>query len=205
MNRIANKYNFLCNIPSDINEHLPTLYKYATECESIMETGVRGCVSSWALVHGLLNNGSTNKSILMNDIVPCDINELFECVMEDKLVNLSYQWISNLELDLLDPVDLVFIDTWHIYGQLKRELDKFSPLTNKYIIMHDTTIDEIDGETIRNNWDPVKQSKETSIPIEEITKGLGPAITEFLEEHPEWILLEKLTNNNGLTVLKRVT
>lgn len=204
MNRIANKYEFLCNVPSDINEHLQTLCKYASECESIMETGVRGCVSSWALVNGLLNNGSVNKSILLNDILPCDINELYECVMEDKSVNLSCQWMNNLELDLTQEFDLVFIDTWHIYGQLKRELAKFSPLTKKYIIMHDTTIDEIVGETIRNNWDPVKQSKESSFPIEEITKGLGPAITEFLEANPDWILLEKFTNNNGLTVLKRI-
>jgi hypothetical protein len=29
---------------------------------------------------------------------------------------------------------------------LKRELAKFGPLTNKYIIMHDTTIDEIDTQ-----------------------------------------------------------
>jgi hypothetical protein len=39
-----NKYNNLSRFPSDINEHLPTLYKYATECETILETGVRGCV-----------------------------------------------------------------------------------------------------------------------------------------------------------------
>jgi hypothetical protein len=46
------KYNELCNIPSDINEHLPTLYKYACECDSILELGVRGCVSSWAFLMG---------------------------------------------------------------------------------------------------------------------------------------------------------
>ena len=30
MNIIENKYKELSNTPSDINEHLPTLYKYAT-------------------------------------------------------------------------------------------------------------------------------------------------------------------------------
>ena len=50
------KYNSLCNLQSDINEHLPILCKYAKECESVIECGVRKCVSSWALAFGLLNN-----------------------------------------------------------------------------------------------------------------------------------------------------
>ena len=51
MDYIKNKYNHLSNKPSDINEHLPTLYNYATKCESVIELGVRGCVSSWATRH----------------------------------------------------------------------------------------------------------------------------------------------------------
>jgi hypothetical protein len=41
MNIVKNKFDFLCNTQSDINEHLPTLYKYDTECENIIELGVR--------------------------------------------------------------------------------------------------------------------------------------------------------------------
>jgi cephalosporin hydroxylase len=90
-----------------------------------------------------------------------------------------------------------------VYGQLKRELDKFSKITNKYIIMHDTTVDEIYGETIRVGWDPVQQSKDSGFPIHEITKGLWSAIEEFLNNHPEWYIKERFTNNNGLTILAR--
>jgi hypothetical protein len=57
---------------------------------------------------------------------------------------------NNLLLEFNETFDLTFIDTWHIYGELNRELEKFSKTTNKYIIMHDTTIDEWHGETIRN-------------------------------------------------------
>jgi hypothetical protein len=56
MEFIKSKYNILCDETSDINEHLPTLFKYASECESIIELGIRGCISSWAFVFGLLNN-----------------------------------------------------------------------------------------------------------------------------------------------------
>lgn len=69
--------------------------------------------------------------------------------------------------------------------------------------MHDTTVDEWDGETIRCGWNAHEQSAQTGIPVEEINKGLWPAIEEFLATHPEWVIDRRYTNNNGLTILKR--
>jgi hypothetical protein len=201
---IKNKYNNLSRFPSDINEHLPTLYKYATECETILETGVRGCVSSWALVYGLLNNNSVNKAIILNDISPCNIDELLAHT-KDLPIIVQYKWVNNLELEIPYNVDLTFIDTWHVYGQLKRELEKFSKITMKYIIMHDTTVDEWEGESIRERFDIDAQVKFSGFPRDEITRGLWPAISEFLSAHPEWVLHERFTNNNGLTILKRIS
>ena len=104
-------------------------------------------------------------------------------------------------LDLDSNYDLTFIDTWHIYGQLKRELDKFSKITNKYIIMHDTTVDEIYGETIRCCFNAHEQSIQSGFPIEEINKGLWPAMEEFLAANSNWYLKERFLNKNGLTIL----
>jgi hypothetical protein len=195
--------SLLTNSPSDINQHLPTLADYASKCESVFETGVRGCVSSWALTHGLLHNNSSKKLLLMNDITPCNIQVLLN-VTKDLPIQMRYEWKNNLNLDLTETYDLTFIDTWHVYGQLKRELAKFAPLTNKYIIMHDTTVDEWLGETIRMNLNAEYQSKLTGFPIDEINKGLWPAIQEFLEANHNWVLHERFTNNNGLTVLRRI-
>tara|TARA_B100000902_G_C26979107_1_gene749351 strand:- start:42 stop:692 length:651 start_codon:yes stop_codon:yes gene_type:complete len=200
---IKNKFTSRVNTRSDINEHLPTLYHYATQCESIIELGVRGVVSSYAFIFGLLMNNSENKKILLNDINPCNINELLHDV-KDLNIDVQYQWINDLHLDIKENVDLTFIDTWHIYGQLKRELEKFSKVTNKYIIMHDTTVDEWLGETIRNSWNAVEQSQKTGIPVNEINKGLWPAIQEFLENNKDWKLKERYTNNNGLTILEKL-
>ena len=36
---------------SDINEHLPTLHDYASKCESVLELGVRGVISSYAFIY----------------------------------------------------------------------------------------------------------------------------------------------------------
>ena len=119
-------------------------------------------------------------------------------------MEVNYQWVNDLDLDIHSNFDLTFIDTWHVYGQLKRELAKFSKITNKYIILHDTTVDEIYGETIRIGWNATVQSYDTGIPIDEINCGLGRAVDEFLAANKNWMLKEKFTNNNGLTVLQRL-
>ena len=49
---ISAKYNQLCITPSDINEHLPTLKKYAEQCNSIVEFGVRDGCSTYGLLAG---------------------------------------------------------------------------------------------------------------------------------------------------------
>jgi hypothetical protein len=199
---INKKYIQLCNTISDINEHLPTLYNIATECESILELGVRGVVSSWALTNGLLNNNMKDKKLFLNDLQPCNIDELLYFT-KNLDIQIEYQWINCLHLEE-QIVDMVFIDTWHVYGQLKRELEKFSKFATKYIVMHDTTVDEIYGETIRCQLNAEAQSQESGIPIEEIREGLGRAISEFLENNSNWQIKKKYTNNNGLTILEKL-
>ena len=192
-----------CTTKSDINEHLPTLYNYSTECQTIFETGVRGVVSSWAFAWGLFNNNSDVKKLFVNDVTVCDIEALrVECARAN--IDLTFEWKNNLELEFGSTTyDMTFIDTWHVYGQLKRELTKFSKITDKYIVLHDTTVDGEFGETIRL-YGPraaIKQSKNSGIPVDEITKGLWPAVEEFLESNTEWKLVKRYTNNNGLTIL----
>jgi len=203
MEIIENKYNTLCQEISDINEHLPTLFKYASECESVIELGVRGCVSSWAFIFGLLNNNKNNKKILLNDINSCNIDELLYHT-KNLDIDVKYEWKNDLDLVINENVDLVFIDTWHVYGQLIRELNKFSKVTNKYIIMHDTEVDKNYGETIREGSNAYKQSQESGYPVEEINCGLQKAIDEFLKENSDWTIFEKFENNNGLTILKKI-
>lgn len=210
MEKVVLNFNLLCknSYPSknssDIMEHLPTLYRYAKECNSVFETGVRGCVSSWAFLYGLLDNKTENKKCLfLNDINVCDINDVLNVSKQFDNINVTYEWKNNLLLNFKQNYDLTFIDTWHVYGQLKRELKKFSKITNKYIILHDTTIDGIKGETIRLGLDARKQSAQTGIPVREICKGLSYAIKKFLHDNPEWYIKEVFTNNNGLTILAR--
>lgn len=206
------KYTKLCYTVSDINEHLPTLKILAEDCKSVFETGVRGCISSWALLYGLTSSSNRykgeKKTLFMNDIDTCDIQYLLnyiETMKNTHDINVKYEWCNNLTLNLTENYDLTFIDTWHVYGQLKRELDKFAPITNKYIVMHDTTVDGIHGESIRCKLDYKTQSLMSGFPEDQILKGLKPAINEFLAEHPEWVVKAEYINNNGLTILERIT
>jgi hypothetical protein len=194
-------YQAKCREWSDINEHLPVLYEYTKKCSTVVECGVRTIVSSYAFANGLKETPGNLLTMVDPDASPNMPAFLNLCKTE----GVNAQFFN--ESDLLCPLvrtDLLFIDTWHVYGQLKRELARWHSSVNKYIIMHDTTVDEWNGETIRLGWNAVEQSKKFGIPVEEINKGLWPAIQEFLLAHPEWVIEKRLRNNNGLTILKRV-
>ena len=203
----------MCNTASDINEHLPVLFRYAKQCNSALELGVRGCVSSWAISAGLLENkNGIRKKIFMNDSRECQIGELID-VLEPLSIDVKYEWKNDLEIefDADEKYDMVFIDTWHVYGQIKRELEKFSSIATKFIIMHDTTVDEVEGETLREYGYNYQQAfiratelaTETGIPRDEILKGMWYGIEEFLTNHPEWYIKQRFFNNNGLMILAR--
>jgi len=204
MNLLKQKYDEVCKTPSDINEHLPILSLYASECDHITEMGVRNVVSSWAFVNGLKNNFKEKSKKL----VGVDLNfskNILILKEECKKNRIEYEFIKDNSIKIeIEYTDLLFIDTWHVYGQLKRELNKHYKKVRKYIILHDTTVDAIDGESIRLNLNIKKQSLKTGYPEEEINKGLKPAIDEFLIEHNEWKIKEEFKNNSGLTILERV-
>lgn len=201
MSIIEENYNSKCNTVSDINEHLPTLKKYGDECYHITECGVRFTVSSYAFALSLKNK--PNSKLIQVDTIKYNQTDIFQ----KECLNENIQTVFYEQSDLVCPLeqtDLLFIDTWHVYGQLKRELKRWNTFVNKYIIMHDTTTDEFLGETLRVKWNAKTQSLDTGIPVGEITKGVWPAIEEFLIEHPEWKIKERFTNNNGLTILYRI-
>jgi hypothetical protein len=184
--------NQIYTTPSDINEHIPTLVEYASECEHITEMGVRAITSTWAFL------GAAPKKLVSYDMenpshYGADINVVYEVA---KQYGLDYEFIQADVLTIdIEETDLLFLDTWHAYDQLKAELVKHNSKARKYIIMHDTTSYEFRDEplTSENTFKGEKSSG----------KGLWPAITEFLEENNNWELHKRFTNNNGVTILKR--
>lgn len=95
-----------------------------------------------------------------------------------------------LSVNLKEGVDLLFIDTWHVYPQLILELEIHSPNVRKCIlfifkqttmfsllfinndmgdiIMHDTEIDGEKGESVRMKMNIAAQAKETGFSEKDI-------------------------------------
>lgn len=193
MEKIIKKYSELCHTISDINEHLPTLKKYGEECDTIIEMGVRSIVSTWAFL------ASNPKKLISLDL--CNpskyggnIDEVVDGVSE---TNIQFSFIEENSLVYnIDECDLLFIDTWHDYLQLKQELNRHHRNVKKYIILHDTVSYGNSNEDF--NVSGIENNTDTNLP-----KGLWPAVEEFLYNNRNWVVWEKKPNNNGLTVLKR--
>jgi len=173
----------LIETTSDINEHLSVMNKYAKECTHITEFGVRNIVSTWAWLEAY------PKTVICYDIVEPDSARLDQVI---EFVNKN-----NIEFDLklqdvlkvvIEPTELLFIDTLHYYDQLIQELTLHSDKVYKYIILHDT---EGFGEVGYDGNNNVK-------------KGLRYALDEFLDTNKNWAIHEQFKNNYGLTILKRI-
>lgn len=194
---IKEQYKILCNIPSDINEHLPTLLKYALRCNHITEFGVRNGVSTWAFL------AANPEYLISYDFCWYDnIQNIIDAAYNE---NISFSFCREdvLDIDIL-PTDLLFIDTFHHPLQLKRELSKHSDKVKKYIILHDTETnkrindqlwpDEICAMT-RLGKNPLEYNNYPNT-------GIHIEIINFLYEHPDWMIKEVFSNNNGLTILE---
>ena len=189
-------YNILCNEPSDINEHLPTLKEIASECDTVTEMGVRFVVSTWALVE------ASPKKITCYDI---NIN-FFEDSKGDiekvcQLKNIDFKFIESDTLKLeIENTDFLFIDTLHTYNQLYKELNIHSKNVNKYIALHDTVSFGYNDEFIYNHASDIIKNEKSE------KQGLIKAIEDFLitDEGKKWTIDKVYKNNNGLTVLKKI-
>lgn len=184
MTNIENNYRVVCSRPSDINQLLPTIKKYAEKVDTVVEMGVRGVVSTWAFLAG------KPKVMRSYDIEDCpnikDAMQLAEGAGIDFEFHVQDVIADDFEIE---ETELLFIDTWHRYDQLKKELAKHASKATKYIMFHDT-------ETFG-----YKDEEETD--TSKTPQGLMPAIEEFLEDSPEWTIAEQIPINNGLTVLER--
>lgn len=163
---------------SDINENVHLLYELAKECKTAVEMGVRSGVSTRALLN--TDVALTSFDLVLNQ----DVKNLFE-IAQSQGKNVRYIQANVLDIEI-KPVDLLFIDTYHTYDQLKKELSLHAHKVNKYIAFHDTHTFGLRGEDSEDN------------------KGLLTAIIEFVVSNPEWKFKIHRTNNNGFTVLEKI-
>jgi len=190
---LEDKYNWAETEVSDINEHIPTLKKYAEGCETVIEMGMRNIVSTWGLMAG------KPKRLISIDLYHPqmyggNINEVYAAAAECG-VHFDFRLESTLTNEI-EECDFLFIDTLHTYEQLKQELFRHGNKAKKFLGFHDTetfgTKDEVRNERLFGKGMGF-----------DATEGLNKAISEFMAANPHWTTEKVFTNNNGLTILKR--
>ena len=170
------EYQDSCVRDTDIHEHLPLLAELASQCNLVTQLGV-----GWAQsTRGFLRHNVELHSYEFNPLP--GIREFFlEAKNSGRNVELHVADTRKVEIA---ETDLMLVDSLHVYEQVQEELRLHAGKVKKYILFHDTTLFADQGEFGG--------------------KGIWPAVQEFIDSHPEWQLVERRTNNNGLTILKRV-
>jgi predicted O-methyltransferase YrrM len=175
---IETAYLEACGRPSDLNEHLPLLHQYALSCQHITEFGVRLGISTVCFIH------AHPLRIVSYDVdKKPDVARYLQELAESASVQFSFH-AEDVRNTRIEATELLFIDTWHVYDQLRLELIIHADRVNKFIALHDTVTFGDVGESPGH-------------------RGLWPALIEFLQIHPEWTIFENRSNNNGLTILRR--
>lgn len=173
---LAQRYYQLVVEPSDMNEHMETLFRFASGCRTIVETGTNDCTSATALLYA------------QPDTLDCyDIERFPEVDELEKLAGrtkFTFHLGDVLEAEFPDDVDMWFLDDLHEGAHVRKELERFAHKVKRYLAFHDTnffsTKGELGGEGI---WAP---------------------IAEYMRAHPEWRLAYSTEKQNGLTVYARV-
>jgi hypothetical protein len=127
----------------DMEPHLGHLRDLASEVTTILEWGVRGGVSTWAMLDGLPESGRMVSVDIERHPLPVRVED-------------DPRWSFVLGDDLgiqHDPAELVFIDTNHEYAHTLAELRTADRLGARIIALHDWMLEPVQAAVSR--WMPL--------------------------------------------------
>lgn len=180
MGLLFNEYEMFCGIPSDINEHMPTLYNLALQCKDTVEFGVGFGRSTRSFLAALETTQGRHRSYEFKLLE--GVSELFQRAANEGL-NATFNLVDIRSIEF-DGCDMLLVDSHHVYEQVVAELALAGNKVNKFICFHDTVLYGEHGQ------DPG-------------SRGINPAINEFMTSNPHWKVLNNYTNNNGMLVIGR--
>lgn len=180
---LAEAYEMVCDNPSDINEHLPTLVEICKklDAKNVIELGVRSGVSTIAWLFGI---SQTDGHLWSVDIGPAP-----------QLQHPRWTFTRGEDTDpfvlaqLPEQVDAVFVDTDHRYQLTLDEIRTYAPRVRSggCLIFHDTEEESFEHHTTEEPPFPVRSA------IDEIFGGDEPELPSTK--------IERYENNHGLTVV----
>jgi len=168
---------------------LKRLRALASECDDVVEFGVKKGVTSIALLLG------ARGTVYSYDIVTNKSVRFIQKFMGKK-------WRFMLQSSLranIPECDMIFFDSLHTYTQLRRELAKHADKAKKYLVFHDTItfgIQGADGESgeYLPGWEAGVFSPEVH--------GIRLAIDEFMIYNRRWRIKFHSPHSNGLLCLE---
>ena len=200
---IRARYEAEIRIGGNVEKHMPVLFALASGFANITELGVHSVHSSWAFARAASDGAALGERITYRalDIARDNrVDELEAAMRQCPGVTFSFTEADDLLVDVWES-NFLFIDTWHTYKQLTRELQRWPQAVSHYIALHDTVLfanhDENEAQASRR--------KETLFDGLPVRQGLKVAVQEFLEssEGLKWQVFEHYANQNGVMVLQR--
>lgn len=167
-------YDEAARTPSDINEHCGKLRELSSQCERVVEFGMRHRVSTVALLAGQPRHLLT----IAGNHEPAFIS----LQKHAGITQFEHRFGTSLDTDIPD-CDLLFVDTRHTAEHLSQELRRHASHVRRWLVFHDT---EVYGEVGEDGG-----------------LGLLPALREFLQREPQWRVVSHTRANHGLTVISR--
>ena len=170
-------------------EHVLTFFSISLQMKSkkILELGVRSGGSSYPFLLACKVLGGHLTSVDIASSVwkaPAELAEYQTFVLSDAIKFLT----NNTE-----KYDLIYVDDWHSYPHVKRELEEIDRVSdeNTIILLHDLM-----GNSEPNYWSPIDYDENGEW-------GLGGpyrAVEELDKEKWEWMTIPA---NHGLTILRK--
>jgi predicted O-methyltransferase YrrM len=192
--------------PSDISDHLATLFAETVSAHPrlIVELGVRGGESTFAFERAARLADAHLLSVDIEDcLVRCDY-EKWSFVKQDDVIFADEfaGWCASL--NLAPAIDVLFIDTSHLYEHTKAELRAWMPhLSPKgKMILHDTNMKKIyrrvDG-SLGAGWNNDRG----------VIRALEETLHAEFDEHRDFVtvacgyIIRHWAHCNGLAVVER--
>jgi len=129
---LEQEYSDACDggLALDIFQHVPTLRRFATNCDSVVEFGFSiGCSA-----RGLL--AARPKKLHCVDINYCAEEQNLSKVAEENNIEFKFTTNDSLKVDI-GKVDLLHLDSNHSFKHVVQEFQIHSSNVSKYILGHD--------------------------------------------------------------------
>ena len=197
-NEVWGAADISCNLPliaALLKEHAPA---------HVTEMGVRNAVSSWTFAQYAAERAAAGRAI---EYVATDITRREPVGALDAAMagcpGVAYAFREGDDLTIPQwDTDFLFLDTWHTYRQLAKELLRWAPRTRGVLVLHDTALfgGRDEGEE-GHGEKPVDEALFSGVAPGSV--GLLAAVNQFLASPAgaRWRVAQQNDNCNGIMVL----